>query len=332
MNPESSAQALLDRAAELLDAGRFDDALAQYSEVLASDPDNHEAHLMAGSIHGESGRLYDAVRHLRRAVELRPNDAASRLALAQVLRAQTGAAAALATLQAGVAAGIDDVEMHCALAALLAEAGQLPAAADAAERAVDADPGNVQAWQLLVSLLRNIGANERLVPACRSLLTLQPADSDTLLALADALLGLGRFAEAEHVLIPAAQQFADNPQIQLKAAIALSKQGRHGEALPFSTRAWQALPDSAQAQAHHFDILEKRGDHEPALEVIRPLLESDAPPLWAVLAFVKISPVFGAVDDAGQLLNRVAKGRPLAAVEQDAVREARIFLEKSKGQ
>src|SRR5689334_9656503 len=59
--------------AEALRAGRVQDALKEFDESLAADEKNPDAHLGRGLVMEFGfGRLDDAEKHYRRAIELRP--------------------------------------------------------------------------------------------------------------------------------------------------------------------------------------------------------------------------------------------------------------------
>lgn len=181
---------------------------------------------------------------------------------------------------------------------------------------------------MLVTLTQTLGNHEKAVIAGNRYLDFEPDDQDIITAMADSLIALGRPEDAERFIMPATEKFPDNAVILIKAAYALSSQGRHGEALPFSHRALAIEPGSSMIQARHFDVLEKHGDHEPAFELIKPMLESDNPPLWAALAFAKLSPVFDTRDDARYLLRKFSERTSLSDAERDAIQAAFAFLDQ----
>jgi tetratricopeptide (TPR) repeat protein len=210
------------------------------------------------------------------------------------------------------------------------EAGHSAGAIQSAERAVELDDGNRQAWWILATLSQSVGSHEKAVIAGYKSLAFDPDDQFILVALADSLITLGRLDEAERFIIPAAEKFPDDVQILIKAAATLSKQGRHGEAMPYSRRALDIQPDSTLIQMQHFDILEKHGDHEPAFELIKPMLESDDPPLWAALNFAKLSPVFDTREDARYLLRKFTERTDLIDAEREAIQEALAFMDQKE--
>jgi Flp pilus assembly protein TadD len=144
-----------------LDAGRQDDAIAEFERALAIEPDAVDQHYELGVILLKANRLDEASRHFHRAVELRPDDAESYNSLGaiaymrgatdeairwfqQSARARENALAyynlgrtfarehrldeAVKNYEASLAMKPDDPDTHVGLGAVLAERGQMPAA------------------------------------------------------------------------------------------------------------------------------------------------------------------------------------------------------------
>lgn len=86
----------------------------------------------------------------------------------------------------------------------------------------------------------------------------------------------------------------------------------------------------ASIRIQHADVLEKKGDHETSLEILRPLLESDDPPLDAVLVLAKLSPFFDAHEDCRYLLHRFQDRGGLTDIEHDAIQQALAWLDKTQ--
>lgn len=69
------------QANQLKEQGKFDEAVAKYNEIIASDPQYSLAHSALAIVLGKMGRHEDAVRHALRVVELAPSDPFSYTAL-----------------------------------------------------------------------------------------------------------------------------------------------------------------------------------------------------------------------------------------------------------
>jgi tetratricopeptide (TPR) repeat protein len=66
---------LYDQADKLKDAGKLEEAVVKYGEIVAQDPNYALAHSALAVVCGLLGRHEEAVQHGRRVCELEPNDA-----------------------------------------------------------------------------------------------------------------------------------------------------------------------------------------------------------------------------------------------------------------
>jgi predicted O-linked N-acetylglucosamine transferase (SPINDLY family) len=73
MNQAPNVRALLDEAARRAAAGRMDEALAAYAEVLAQSPELPEVHYNVAALRLAKGQLADAQASLERALRLKPD-------------------------------------------------------------------------------------------------------------------------------------------------------------------------------------------------------------------------------------------------------------------
>jgi tetratricopeptide (TPR) repeat protein len=76
-----SAHELYDEADRLKDAGKLDEAVAKYQEILAADPNYTLAHSALAVVLGRLGRHEEAIVHGKKVCELQPQDAFSFTAL-----------------------------------------------------------------------------------------------------------------------------------------------------------------------------------------------------------------------------------------------------------
>ncbi len=72
---------LYDQADRLKDAGKLDEAVAKYEEILKQDANFALAHSALAVVCGRLGRHDEAVQHARKVCELDPNDPFSFTAL-----------------------------------------------------------------------------------------------------------------------------------------------------------------------------------------------------------------------------------------------------------
>ena len=107
----------------LLEAGRFDEALAAYRRVLDRQPDNADALVGAASVLHRRGERESAYELYRRALVQQPNQPTALAGLMQLI-AQADAATAESRLKDFIASHPNDDAPHAALGQLLARQGR----------------------------------------------------------------------------------------------------------------------------------------------------------------------------------------------------------------
>jgi choline-sulfatase len=144
----------------LLRANRFDEAVAQFAKVLASDPNNRFATLRSGIALIKKGDLAAAKPHLLRAVELDPQQPEARFALADVLSRSGETKAAIEQWLETTRLQPRRVAAWSNLGAMFAQDGQLPKAREALAQAVSIEPENPQLLVNLAFIDRGIGRTD----------------------------------------------------------------------------------------------------------------------------------------------------------------------------
>ena len=187
----------LRHALQDLHAGHYA-AAAAASAPWANDPADIEAGLiyaLAGAASGDIG----AAPALARIARLRPDSNHPVQDLLDLLRRAGRAADALPHLRAAVAEMPDDPRLPALLGALLAEAGPMPEAIAAFQRAVALRP-DAAGWSNLGKALAAQGRFAEADAAHAQALALAPSDAQLALNRAVALLKSGRLAEGWEAL------------------------------------------------------------------------------------------------------------------------------------
>lgn len=156
------AQGWYNLGTTLLSTGAVEPARESLQRAVELDPDSADARSNLASALAATGRLPEALEHFARAAELAPTRSSSRLGYGTALLATGQPAAAVAELEAGLAAleaegAAGAAPQGVAPAWLLlgqarAAAGQIPAARQALERALELDPQLDAARQMLERL------------------------------------------------------------------------------------------------------------------------------------------------------------------------------------
>lgn len=185
------------RAQVYVTMGRLDEALADYTDVIALDPYFREHHFNIATILRRMGRTEEAITAFEQSLRLSPpfpeayyNIGDARLELGDVdgalaafaytleldpdhVEARVNRAGLLCDLgeseaawqdvSAGLAVAPDNAHLRCVEARLLAERGDLAAAVDAADAALAQSPLFAEAWAIRAGLLYETGALEEAI-------------------------------------------------------------------------------------------------------------------------------------------------------------------------
>ena len=149
--------------------------------------------------------------HLRKAIELAPGNAFTRLNLGTALYMTGDAAGALAELRVAVRLSPGLARAHYVLGVVAAGQGQDAESIAALTRAVAADPAYAEARLALADALRRTGRVPESLPHYTAAMTSAPLASQAGFGYAIGLVRLRRWAEARDHLAEGAKSFPDQP-------------------------------------------------------------------------------------------------------------------------
>jgi tetratricopeptide (TPR) repeat protein len=180
-------------------------SLAGYEAQLARLPDQVDSLDGAGLLYLKLGRLDDAERVLRRAVELDPRAAPPKSHLGLVRQARGDKAGALALFRAAVDADPRDAGARTNLGVALRAAGDTASAIEQYRAVLASTPGHARAEANLGVALQSQGRVDEAIAHYRRALELEPDSARSRFNLASALVSRGASAEAAGLLREAVQ-------------------------------------------------------------------------------------------------------------------------------
>jgi tetratricopeptide (TPR) repeat protein len=198
--PPVSAQSVIEVAASLLRAGKYEDAIAPLLEATRLAPFNASVLSDLGLAYLHCHRPSEAVPWLRRSLALRPNFAATHYHLGAALEETGGDAEALAAYQRAIALNPKLAKAHARIATFLVAKGVRREAAEAYDRAAAA-AGNANFGQLFrIKALMARDQTEEAEERLRRLIERDPASAEAHRLLGHLLGEAGHFDEAvKHV-------------------------------------------------------------------------------------------------------------------------------------
>lgn len=252
VNPDSwMAQNNL--ALVLLPTGRVDEAIAHLRKALEIDPDNVETHNNLGHALLQKGRVEESFSHLQKALEMAPNRAAVHYNLGNALL-QTGRLdEAIAHLQKALEIDPTYVSAHSDLGAALLQKGRVNESFTHLQRALEIDPNHKAAHFNMANTLLQMGRVDDGVLHLQKALTIDPGDAEAQKNMAWVLATCpeARIRDGAKAveLAERANQLTErrDPIIGVTLAAAYAETGRFADAIRTAETALQLATDSGNA-------------------------------------------------------------------------------------
>ena len=237
--------------------GQPADAEAFFSEALALDDREPEAHLGMWLAHSAQGRGEEGVAHLRAAVELDPTNAVALGEYGIGLAEQGEPARAEPYLRRSVRQAPDRPKTHFNLGEVLAELGRSDEAVTCFERALFLDPSYAPARRRLAALQREAASEQPSMDDLQRMIDQAPKESGHYSRLAGQLYAHGDVAGAVAVLRRAVDRVEDRTTVALELAWLLA------------TVSDDALRDGAEAVQLARTVVDSSADPSPqSLDVL----------------------------------------------------------------
>jgi len=176
--------------------GRLDDAERGYLATLAADPVHVDALHLLGVLRHQQGQHAAAADLVRRAVDLRPHDAALHLNLGNALKALGQLEGAIERFRNALSLAPTFPMAHYNLGNAYAAAGRHEDAVDAFRKSVELQPADVSSYNNLGNALHATGQHEEAIDAFQRALELRPGHAGAHNNLGMALNALNRSNEA----------------------------------------------------------------------------------------------------------------------------------------
>lgn len=195
----------------LLRQGNMAEAEQVFKAVLSLDSRSHRALLGLGEVFLSAKRYDDALIHLREALRYNPQLVAPRLLSAKIYSEQGKFDEAVGEIRTVLEIDPGQARAYFQLARLHASRNELGIAAEVLALAMEKLPNNNTSLYLKIGLLANdIKLYDISEKAFRALLDLQPNRLIVQIYLVEAMIGLGKFDEAEACLkkLPLNKQYA----------------------------------------------------------------------------------------------------------------------------
>jgi predicted Zn-dependent protease len=303
---------LYERAMVLVDAGRVDRAIQELRAVADAHPDFYDPHRVLGRLlldraGGSKNGVEDALKYLRVAFKLNPDDLSTGIAVAQLLLSTGKLSDAERVLASMVERAPDQRALNYNYADVLTKLGRGNEATPYLERAVAADPtfgpaimrlldiyqedgSYLKAAQLLAPLVADDPLNLEMqrqqaffylrggdarsaYDRYKALVAADPKDTRSQFGLAEALNDLEQYAEAEKIYAALLEKTPKEPEILGSYGLSLVGQKKWDEASAVFNRllGLGSAPDHlaalARTQLAHIDL--RKENYAAAVETAK---------------------------------------------------------------
>ena len=228
----------------LMDSGRVEEAMPHLRAALALIPHYPEARANLGNALLAKGHVHEGMAHYRRALKVDPGHANAALGLANALARLGRGEDAIARYRQAIASAPDNVIAHNNLGNALLGAGQADEALQQFRTALDIDPQFALAENNLASALLQAGALDEAVAHYRRALEIDPRYAEAHHNLGLALFRTGRGQEAMASYRTALALRPDYPDAHNNLAVACMAGGRMDEAIAHYRQALAGQPES----------------------------------------------------------------------------------------
>jgi tetratricopeptide (TPR) repeat protein/2-polyprenyl-3-methyl-5-hydroxy-6-metoxy-1,4-benzoquinol methylase len=189
----------------LCEQGKLEAAEASYRQALALQPDQAEAHNNLGTVLFEREQLDEAVACYRQALVLQPDYAEAHHNLGAAFNRKGEPDKAEASIRQALALRPDYAEAHDSLGTVLWERGKPEKALASTRRSLVLAPGFTRAMDNLGAMLKELGRLDEALGVYRRLSQLSPGDADALNGLASVLAAKGDAALALETVLGSLQ-------------------------------------------------------------------------------------------------------------------------------
>ena len=303
-------QPVFDRAFAAHRDGRLDDAERGYRATLDGNPTHVDALHLLGVLRHQQGQHAEAAELVRRAVNLRPEDAALQLNLGNALKALGQIDDAIEQFRNALTLAPSFPMAHYNLGNAYASAGRHEDAADSFEKSLRLQPDDASSHNNLGNALHALGRHTQAIASFRRALELRPGHAGALNNMGMSLNALGRADEA----IPCFQAaLAAEPRFvaaHFNLANTYDATGRHAEAVASFEAALSFQPNLPPAIYGMGNALAALGRHAQALPYLERSVGLDPQFALAWLSLGTAHQALGAHAPAVRAFDQALRLRP----------------------
>lgn len=265
MNEWFDAEDHVERAHELYEAGRWDEAEKELRQAIERNPYQAEWHFNLGLTLEAGGRFREAAEAYKKAFELGPGDAQTAVLVGLNCLRSGDPEGALPWLDK--ASGLDSTRVDAIISRIdaLTRLGRHDQAETAYYLAQELEPDNAEVYAVMAESLLARGLHDKAVWCLREAARLDPELPRVEAKLAEAYARTGRQERARQLYLRELRRDPGNIDTLLDLGDLLMEMRRDGEASEKFRRVLELEPDNAEAHFNLGRLASQLGDRSGAL-------------------------------------------------------------------
>ena len=311
LNPDDSG-GQMNLGLALAGTGKLGEAITHYQKALEANPEYAEAHNNLGVALAGTGKLDDAIVHYQLALQINPEYAEAHNNFGLALAGMGKFADAIEHYQKALELKANFGDAHLNLGVALGSTGKLDEAVAHFQKVLEIEPQSAEAYNNLGNAMARMGNSEQAIAHYQKALEINPKYPEAHNNLGLALLGVGKPDDAAAHFQKALEISPRYAAAHNNLGMVLARTGKLDEAITQYQAALEIYPAYPEAHYNLGDALYERGRVAEALVHWRAVLRAEPNHLV--------------------LLNRMA--RVLAASPEPSIRngaEALVLAERAAG-
>jgi predicted O-linked N-acetylglucosamine transferase (SPINDLY family) len=253
--------------------GRLPEAETIYRQILASDPNHHDAWRLLGLIACQVGKYQAGVECIGRALRLRPDWAEAHFDLGNAWKDQGNLDLAVGCYQRALQLKPDYADAHNNLGLAWRDLGDLEKAAACYQETLRLRPGSALAHNNLANVLTLQGKPDQAAACYQRALQLNPGYAEALNNLGNVFRGQGKLGEAAACFQRALELKPGSAEFHNNLGNCFMEQRKPDEATACYQRALQLNPDYAEAHNNLGNVFKDQAKLDQAAEYYQRALE-----------------------------------------------------------
>jgi tetratricopeptide (TPR) repeat protein len=309
-DPNVRKQKYLESGQRYFDKGRYREAAIQFQNAIQVDGRFAEAHYRLALTDMRLQQPDNAFRELERAIEIRPDNYAAHLDIANLLIGYHQLDAAKEHLDLLTQKQPDNAEVYVALANYNAANKNMGAALEAMQKALKMDPNRQESYLNMAVLEMNAGQWKAAEDSFNEAVRLNPKSGNALISLGNFYQSRGRFPEAEQQFRSAIANAPSDPEPRGSLARLYMAENKPALAEEFLKQAKKDFPDNSLGYRMLGDFYVASNQPDKAVAEYSALYQEHPSDLMLKKTYIELLIQKDRIEEARKLTDEVLKSTP----------------------